>query len=82
VEVIGDLAFDAGRCKMLVPSAMGKRREERGKYLFVYARQKDGNWKIAADCWASDLALAVAVEPEAAKTSPILPRPGITRKGA
>jgi ketosteroid isomerase-like protein len=82
VEVIGDLAFDAGRCKMLVPSAMGKRREERGKYLFVYARQKDGNWKIAADCWASDLTLAVAVEPETVKTSPILPRPGITRKGA
>jgi ketosteroid isomerase-like protein len=82
VEVIGDLAFDAGRCKMLVPSALGKRREERGKYLFVYARQKDGDWKIAADCWASDLALAIAAEPEAIKTNPILPRPGITRKGA
>jgi ketosteroid isomerase-like protein len=82
VEVTGELAFDAGRCKMLVPSAVGKRREERGKYLFVYARQKDGTWKIAADCWASDLALTVAAEPEPSKTSSILPRPGLTRKGA
>jgi len=81
VEVVGELAFDAGRCKMLVPSAMGKRREERGKYLFVYGRQKDGNWKIIADCWASDLALAVASEPDP-KPNPILPRPGLTRKGA
>jgi ketosteroid isomerase-like protein len=81
VEVIGDFAFDAGRCKMLVPS-MGKRREDRGKYLFVYARQKDGNWKITADCWASDLSLSVASEPDASKTNSILPRPGLTRKGA
>jgi len=30
VEVMGEIALDLGRCKMLVPVAMGKRREERG----------------------------------------------------
>ena len=55
VEVAGDLAYEAGRCKALVPSATGKRREERGKYLWVCARQPNGEWKLAADCWSSDL---------------------------
>jgi len=59
VEVVGDLAYEAGRCKALVPSATGKRREERGKYLWVCARQSGGEWKLAADCWSSDLALSL-----------------------
>jgi ketosteroid isomerase-like protein len=59
LEVVGDLAYEAGRCKALVPSAAGKRREERGKYLWVFARQSNGEWKLAVDCWASDLSLTV-----------------------
>jgi ketosteroid isomerase-like protein len=58
VEVVGDLAYDTGRCKALVPSPTGKRREERGKYLWVCARQSGGEWKLAVDCWSSDLTLA------------------------
>jgi uncharacterized protein (TIGR02246 family) len=57
VEVMGDLAYEAGRCKALVPSMTGKRREERGKYLWVCARQSNGEWRLAADCWSSDLML-------------------------
>jgi len=56
VEIFGDVAYEAGRYKMLVPTAMGKRREERGKYLIVAVRQS-GEWKIASDCWSSDLSL-------------------------
>ena len=56
VELFGDTAYEAGRCKMLVPLAMGKRREERGKYLLVSVKQKS-EWKIVADCWSSDLSL-------------------------
>ena len=59
VDVVGDLAYEAGRCKALVPSATGKRREERGKYLWVCARQSGGEWKLAADCWSSDLSLTM-----------------------
>jgi uncharacterized protein (TIGR02246 family) len=62
VEVFGDLAYEAGRCKMLIPVAVSKRREERGKYLVLFARQA-GDWKAIADCWSSDLSLAVSTEP-------------------
>ena len=65
LEVMGDIALDLGRCKMLVPVAMGKRREERGKYLIVLVKQPAGTWKILADCWASDLAISIP-PPEAA----------------
>ena len=64
VELFGDVAWEAGRCKMLVPTATGKRREERGKYLVVLTRQA-GEWKILVDCWSSDLSLAVTGETQA-----------------
>jgi ketosteroid isomerase-like protein len=63
-DVMGEVALDLGRCKMLVPVAMGKRREERGKYLVVLVRQPAGTWKILADCWSSDLVLSAAPVPE------------------
>ena len=66
VELMGDVAFEAGRCKTLVPVAMGKRREERGKYLTVCVRL-NGEWEIIADCWSSDLSLHVGSEAEAPK---------------
>jgi uncharacterized protein (TIGR02246 family) len=60
VDVVGDMAYEAGRCKALIPGSTGKRREERGKYLWVFARQSNGEWKLAADCWSSDLTLTTA----------------------
>jgi uncharacterized protein (TIGR02246 family) len=59
LEVVGDLAYEAGRFKALVPGATGKRREERGKYLWVCARQSGGDWKLTADCWSSDLSFSM-----------------------
>jgi uncharacterized protein (TIGR02246 family) len=78
VEVAGDMAYEAGRCKALVPGATGKRREERGKYLWVFARQSNGEWKLASDCWSSDLTL-IPAEVELAPGSPAKPAP--PRKG-
>jgi ketosteroid isomerase-like protein len=61
VEVVGGIAYEAGRCKALVSGGLaGKRREERGKYLWVLTKQDDGEWKLAADCWSSDLTLPTA----------------------
>jgi hypothetical protein len=57
---------------MLVPFTMGKRREERGKYLLILARQA-GDWKVLADCWSSDLSLGVNVDSIPAK--PSVPNP-------
>jgi len=57
LDVVGDMAYEAGRWKALVPGAIGKRREERGKYVCVCARQGGGDWRLVADCWSSDLSL-------------------------
>jgi len=57
VEVMGDMAYDVGRCTMLAPGVGGRRREERGKYVILAVRQA-GEWKILIDCWSSDLSLA------------------------
>jgi uncharacterized protein (TIGR02246 family) len=59
VELFGEFAYEVGRCTMLVPAATGKRREERGKYVILTARQA-GEWKVIVDCWSSDLSLADA----------------------
>ncbi|HSS98599.1 MAG TPA: DUF4440 domain-containing protein [Terriglobales bacterium] len=67
VELMGDVAYEAGRCKMLVPVAMGKRREERGKYMIMFSRQ-NGEWKAVADTWSSDLSLAGPADPNAGKS--------------
>ncbi len=76
VEVAGDMAYEAGRCKALVPGAAGKRREERGKYLWVLARQSNGEWKIASDCWSSDLSFGAAESsvPQSAGVKSSVPR--------
>jgi uncharacterized protein (TIGR02246 family) len=79
VEIDRDMAYEAGRCKALVPGAAGKRREERGKYLWVFARQSNGEWKLAADCWSSDLTLGT---PESDVTLPAGAKPGPARKNA
>ena len=70
IEVMGEIAIDLGRCKMLVPVAMGKRREERGKYLLVLVRQPAGTWKIIVDCWAADLAVSGPPAPERTAIEP------------
>jgi ketosteroid isomerase-like protein len=57
VDVVGELSYEAGRCKALIPGSTGKRREERGKYLWVLQKQPNGEWKLVADCWSSDLTL-------------------------
>lgn len=72
VEIFGDIAYEAGRCQMLVPF-MGKRREERGKYLLTLARQA-GDWKILADCWSSDLSLGGNVDATPLKSNTQAPQ--------
>lgn len=76
VDVVGDLAYEAGRCKALIPSSAGKRREERAKYLWVLERQANGEWQIVADCWSSDLTLTTLESdvPAGAAPKTTLPR--------
>ena len=60
VEVVGDLAHEVGRYSALVPGTTGKRREERGKYLWVFAKLSGSEWKLISECWSSDLTLTNA----------------------
>jgi ketosteroid isomerase-like protein len=73
VELFGDIAFEAGRFKTLAPVAVGKRREERGKYVILFVRQQAGDWKAMVDCWSSDL--SPAVSPDVPSASAPLLRP-------
>ena len=77
LDVIGDVAYEAGRFKMLVPLAVGKRREERGKYLALLSRQVNGEWRIVSDCWSSDLSLSKPAESDAKPALPPPPKAGI-----
>jgi ketosteroid isomerase-like protein len=72
VELLGDVGYEAGRCKMLVPIAVGKRREERGKYVVVFAKQKSGEWKAVLDSWSTDLTLGAG---EPAPTKAVFQQP-------
>lgn len=83
VDIVGDVAYEVGRCKMLVPYVVGKRREERGKYLVVLARQPNGEWRIVSDCWSSDLSLSATSDlehPKPASTAPPAQKPAPPRK--
>jgi ketosteroid isomerase-like protein len=75
VELLGDVAYQAGRCKMLVPVVMGKRREERGKYVVVFAKEKTGQWKAVVDCWSTDLGLSVADSLPGSPAPAVSPKP-------
>jgi uncharacterized protein (TIGR02246 family) len=80
VEVVGDLAHEVGRYSALVPGIAGSRREERGKYLWVFAKQSGGEWKLISECWSSDLTLANP-EPDAPKAVIAAASKGLPRKG-
>ncbi len=69
VDMFADVAYEAGRCKMLTPVSLGKRREERGKYMIIFHRQGPNEWKIVADCWSADLSLATPAEAPDSKAS-------------
>jgi len=80
VEVSGDLAHEVGRYSALVPGTAGKRREERGKYLWVFGKQSNGEWKLLSECWSSDLTLSGAesdVPKPAVPSAKTQPRRGV-----
>jgi uncharacterized protein (TIGR02246 family) len=80
VEVAGDLAHEVGRYSALVPGTAGKRREERGKYLWVFSKQSRGDWKLISECWSADLTLTGA-ESDVPKSPGTSVSKGIPRKG-
>jgi ketosteroid isomerase-like protein len=80
VEISGELAHEVGRYSALVPGTAGKRREERGKYLWVFTKQSSGDWKLISECWSSDLTLTAA-ESDIPKTANPATGKAHTRRG-
>ena len=60
----GDMGWVSGTYEVTMNDASGKPIDDRGKYLEVWEKQTDGNWKCAADMWNSDLASSALLPPE------------------
>ena len=54
----GAMAWVSGTYELIMNDTSGKPINDRGKYLEVWEKQADGNWKCAADMWNSDLAVS------------------------
>jgi uncharacterized protein (TIGR02246 family) len=54
IKQSGEIAYDVGRYSMTIPTGGGT-RQDRGKYLTVWKRQSNGEWRIVADSFSSDL---------------------------
>ena len=52
-EMHGDMGFTAGTYEASF-KVDGKPMSEKGKYLCIWKKQKDGSWKAAQDIWNSD----------------------------
>ena len=52
----GQMGWVSGTYESAMNDPSGKPINDRGKYLEVWEKQIDGNWKCAADMWNSDLA--------------------------
>lgn len=56
----GDLGYTSGTYEMNETDAAGKPKTDKGKYLAVWKKQADGNWKCVVDMFSSDLPIAGA----------------------
>lgn len=54
-EASGDLVAHRGRYTFNAPTAGGGTRPDRGNYLVVYRRQRDGNLRMVFDTFNSEL---------------------------
>src|SRR5262245_44272632 len=60
----GEMAWVSGTYDLTMNDARGKPTNDRGKYLEVWEKQSDGNWKCRADMWNSDLPPSASAPPQ------------------
>jgi len=58
----GDLGYVVGTYELSENDTTGKPTTDRGKYVEVWKKQADGNWKCVADIFNTDLPLAAPPE--------------------
>jgi ketosteroid isomerase-like protein len=51
----GDLGYTSGAYELTFKDATGKPLSDKGKYVTVWKKQKDGTWKVLLDIFNSDL---------------------------
>ena len=51
----GDLAYSVGTYELTMNDPKGKPVTDRGKYMTVWKKQPDGQWKVVTDMYNSDL---------------------------
>lgn len=56
VGTSGDLGYTSGSYEMSVNDAAGQPMTEKGKYVTVWKKQTDGQWKVTADIFNADAA--------------------------
>jgi uncharacterized protein (TIGR02246 family) len=54
VSVSGDLGYTAGAYEMTVNDPTGAPMTEKGKFVTVWKKQPDGQWKVAQDIFNAD----------------------------
>lgn len=77
----GDLGYVIGTYQLESKDAQGKAESDRGKFVEVWKKQADGNWKAAVDIFNSDLPVAKP-EPVAAKKKVVRQRHARKRRRA
>jgi ketosteroid isomerase-like protein len=60
----GDMGWVSGTYELTMNDTGGNPINDRGKYLEVWEKQSDGNWKCRADMWNSDLAASAPASPD------------------
>lgn len=56
VRILGDTAYSHGAFAFsMTPTEGDEMIEDSGKFLTILQKQADGSWKIAVDCFNSDL---------------------------
>ena len=71
----GDLGYVIGTYQLEGKDAAGKEESDRGKFVEVWKKQADGNWKAAVDIFNSDLPVA------AAKPEPVAKKKVVRHRG-
>ena len=61
VDSSGDMAMEIGRYSVAIVREDNTTAADRGKYLKVWRRL--GAWRVAADCWSSNLPVAAEPKP-------------------
>jgi ketosteroid isomerase-like protein len=51
----GELGYTSGAYQMTFSDATGKTLSDKGKYVTVWKKQKDGSWKVSLDIFNTDL---------------------------